>query len=104
MLMLWHAFGLVPVPRAKVVSSFLLFAWWSPLLFLVRILKKQGTFPEPVQCDIMHKLVENACPSHHVTHDDTQVNGHPSFRIVYYSEFKASVGERVCRMKPIKPQ
>jgi hypothetical protein len=27
----------LPVPRAYVFSSFLLFAWWPPLLFLVRI-------------------------------------------------------------------
>jgi hypothetical protein len=26
----------LPVPRAKVFSCFLLFAWWPPLLFLVR--------------------------------------------------------------------
>jgi hypothetical protein len=27
----------LPVPRAQVFSSFLRFAWWPPLLFLVRI-------------------------------------------------------------------
>ena len=26
----------LPIPRAYVFSSFLLFAWWPPLLFLVR--------------------------------------------------------------------
>jgi hypothetical protein len=26
----------LPVPRAQVFPSFLLFAWWPPLLFLVR--------------------------------------------------------------------
>jgi hypothetical protein len=31
------AVACLPVPRAKVFSSFLLFAWWPPLLFLVRI-------------------------------------------------------------------
>jgi hypothetical protein len=26
----------LPFPRAHVFSSFLLFAWWPPLLFLIR--------------------------------------------------------------------
>jgi hypothetical protein len=26
----------LPVPRAYVFSSFLLFAWWPPLLFLIK--------------------------------------------------------------------
>jgi hypothetical protein len=32
------AVACLPVPRAKVFPSFLLFAWWLMLLFLVRIL------------------------------------------------------------------
>jgi hypothetical protein len=28
----------LPAPRAQVFPSFLLFAWWSPRLFLIRIL------------------------------------------------------------------
>jgi hypothetical protein len=30
------AVACLPVPRAQVFTSFLLFAWWPPLLFLVR--------------------------------------------------------------------
>jgi hypothetical protein len=48
------------VPRAQVFSSFLLFAWWPPLLFLVRRLFNTASWYE-VWCRLLWTSVTLLC-------------------------------------------